>query len=347
MSQNSIKLMFGAAITAVAVLMTFIVTDFRLYQLATVASWSVAMLGLNLLTGYNGQISIGHATFMAIGGYVVAITVRDYGMSYPLTFILAFIICGVFGALLGIPALRLPGISLALITLAMSLAFPQVLKKTSSFTGGVQGLVTPTERQFNAPDWTGLTTTQFRYLTFVAVTAIVFLLVFNLVRGRWGLAMMSIRDNPISAASMGVNLARTKVITFGVSAGLAGVAGAMQSTLTGFMAPESFTIIVSIQLLTGIVIGGLGSVVGALIGGFFQVYLLNFANQISDALPGAVYGLVILLVMLFAPGGIVGIGRTIYAKYRAGQSPGNDSPPSESNDASNDLRPAVAGGVDP
>ena len=128
-------------------------------------------------------------------------------------------------ALIGIPALRLPGTSLALITLAFALAFPQVLKKYGGVTGGVQGINTPPDRQFNAP-WDSLTNDQFRYLFCVVVAIVLFWLAWNIVRGRWGLAMMSVRDNPVSAASMGVNLARTKVVTFAISAGYAGVGGA-------------------------------------------------------------------------------------------------------------------------
>lgn len=305
--------LLGIVVSVVAVSMTWWVSDFRLFQFATVISWAVAMLGLNLLTGYNGQISLGHGAFMGIGAYTVAILVRDQGMSYPIAVILAFAICFVIGALLGIPALRLPGTSLALITLALALAFPQVIKKYSSVTNGVGGITTPPARQFRAPEWTDLSNDQWLYLVFALTAILMFFLAWNIVRGRWGLAMMAVRDNHVSAASMGVNLPRTKVVTFAISAGYAGVGGAMAVILTGFVGPDNFGIFVSIAVLTGIVIGGLGTIAGAVIGGVFQVFMPNWAQNISDEAPGVVYGVVIILVMLLAPGGVMGLARRAYA----------------------------------
>ncbi len=305
--------LLGIVVSLVAISMTWWVTDFRLFQFATVISWAVAMLGLNLLTGYNGQISLGHGAFMGIGAYTVAILVRDQGMSYPVTMVLAFLICFVFGGLLGIPALRLPGTSLALITLALALAFPQVIKKYSSVTNGVGGISTPPGRQFRAPEWTDLTNDQFVYLVFTLIAIAMFFVAWNIVRGRWGLAMMAVRDNPLSAASMGVNLPRTKVVTFAISAGYAGVGGAMGAMLTSYVNPDTFGISVSIAILTGIVIGGLGTVAGAVIGGVFQVFMPNWALNVSDDAPGVVYGVVIILVMLLAPGGVMGLARKAYA----------------------------------
>lgn len=316
---NRTKLIFGGAVTVVALLLTFAVSDHNLFKLAMAGTFAIAMLGLNLLTGFNGQISLGHGAFMAIGGYSTAIGVDRWGMSYPVTFIVAFVLCAVVGGLIGIPALRLPGISLALITLALALAFPQVLKKFSSWTGGVQGLGTPRERQFLAPEWTGLSTDQFRYLVVVLVGALMFWVGFNLARGRWGLAMMSIRDNTISAASMGVNPAFTKVTTFAISAGFAGVGGALQAMVVGFMSPESVTFLVSIQLLTGIVIGGLATTSGAVLGGLFVVFMPSLASEVSDSpgLPGVVYGIIILIVMLLAPGGVIGLVRDGWRRLRS------------------------------
>jgi len=299
----------GIAVSILAVALTWTVSDFRLSQFARVAAFAVAMLGLNLLTGFNGQISLGHGAFMGIGMYTVAITNREWGLSYPVAFVLAAGLCFIVGILVGIPALRLPGISLALITLAMALAFPQVLRKFESLTGGVQGIVIPGRRKFESPEWTGLTNDQFQYVTVVAVTMLAFFIGWNLTRGRWGLAMMAIRDNPVSAASMGVNLPRTKVFTFAISAAFAGLGGAMTMMLVNFASPESVSLAVSISLLTGIVIGGLGTVAGAVIGGLFVVYMPNWAYEINQAAPGVVYGVIIILVMLLAPGGVMGLLR--------------------------------------
>lgn len=310
----------GIVVTVVAVLLTFLVSDFRLFQFSTVITWAIAMLGLNLLTGFNGQISLGHGAFMGMGAYTIAILVRDYSMPYPLALLIAFAICFVVGALLGIPALRLEGVSLALITIALALAFPQVIKKFSGVTNGVGGIAASPSQQFRSPEWTGLSDDQFMYLVFVVIAAFMFWLAWNLTRGRWGLAMMSIRDNPVSAASMGVNLPRTKVWTFAMSTGYAGVGGALQMMLTGFTGPDNWGVGVSIFVLTGIVIGGLATIAGAVIGGVFQVFMPNFAVNISDSAPGVVQGVVIILVMILAPGGVMGMGRKVLAfvKRRTG-----------------------------
>jgi branched-chain amino acid transport system permease protein len=300
----------GIVGSALAVSMTWIVSDFRLSQFVMVISWAIPMLGLNLLTGYNGQISLGHGAFMGIGAYAVAILVRDHSLSYPVAMLVAFLVCFVVGGLLGIPALRLPGTSLALITIALALAFPQLVKKFDSVTNGVSGIVTSPSSQFRAPEWTNLSNDQFRYLVFTAVAIAMFWLAWNIVRGRWGLAMMSVRDNPVSAASMGVDLPRTKVVTFAISAGYAGVGGAVLVMATGFVGPDNFGVAVSISILTGVVIGGLGTVAGALLGAIFIQFIPNWAQDIPGGVPpGMVYGIVIILVMLLAPGGVMGLVR--------------------------------------
>jgi len=307
-----------------AISLTWLVSDVRLYQFATATSLAIAMLGLNMLTGYNGQISLGHGVFMGLGAYTGAILVRDQGMSYPLVIVVAFVVCFIFGGLVGLPALRLPGTSLALITLALALAFPQVLKKYDSISGGVQGISTPPDRQFNSP-WESLTNDQFRYLFCVGIAILLFWLAWNIVRGRWGLAMMSVRDNPVSAASMGVSLASTKVVTFAISAGYAGVGGALSGILVGYISPESITLAISIALLTGIVVGGLGTIAGAVIGGVFVQFLPYYSNEISQAAPGVVYGVIIILIMILAPGGIIGLLRRFgaWTARRRGASSGD------------------------
>jgi branched-chain amino acid transport system permease protein len=316
----------GIVISAFAVSLTWIAPDVRLFQFATVASLAVAMLGLNMLTGFNGQISLGHGAFMGIGAYTAAILVRDQGMSYPLIMIVAFLVCGAVGALIGIPALRLPGTSLALITLAMALAFPQILKKFDSVTGGVQGINTAPDRQWNSPWPDSLSNDQYRYLFCITVAILLFWVGWNIVRGRWGLAMMSVRDNPVSAASMGVNLPSTKVTTFAISAGYAGVGGALQCMIFGYISPDQWSLALSVSLLTGIVVGGLGTVAGAVLGGIFVQFLPYYSNEISQAAPTVVYGIIIILVMILAPGGIIGLGRRAMARLsrRRGSSSSTD-----------------------
>ena len=308
----------GVVCAALAVSLTWMVSDVRLYQLATVGTLAIAMLGLNLLTGFNGQISLGHGTFMGVGAYTASILVREFGTPYPVVVGCAFAVCFGLGCAVGVPALRVPGIGLALITLSFALAFPQVLKKYSGFTGGVGGINTPPSSQFRSGT-SALSDDQARYLFVAAVAIALFWLGWNLSRGRWGLAMMAVRDNVVSAASMGVSPARTNVTIFGISAGYAGVAGALQCMLVGYIGPDQWSIVLSVSLLTGIVVGGLGTIAGAVIGALFVQYLPHYSLQISDAAPTVVHGVIIILVMILASDGVIGLarrGRTLTERLR-------------------------------
>ena len=306
----------GATVAALAVALAWIVPDFRLYQLAMAGTLAVAMLGLNILTGYNGQISLGHGAFIGIGAYAAAILVRDLGWPYPLAFLGAAATCFVVGCAIGIPALRLPGSSLALVTLGFALALPQAVKKFDGLTGGAYGIYLPHGAQLNSP-WTALTDDQFRYLVVVAVGTVMFWAGWNLVRGRWGLALLAVREHPIAAAAMGVDLARTKVTAFGVSAGYAGAAGALQFVVVGAVAPDQLPLALSLSLVTGIVVGGLGTVAGAVFGALFVTFVPYFAPEVSAAAPTIVNGVATVLVIIVAPGGIVGVLRAIGNRLRA------------------------------
>ena len=176
----------GATVALAALGTTWLVSDFRLYQLALAGVLAIAMLGLNILTGFNGQISLGHGAFIGIGSYTAAILVRDVGLPYPIAIATASVTCFVVGCLIGVPALRLPGSSLALVTLGFALALPQAIKKFDGLTGGAYGIYLPFDEQFNSP-WAGLTNDQFRYLVVVLVGTLLFWVGWNLVAagGAW------------------------------------------------------------------------------------------------------------------------------------------------------------------
>ncbi|MEV6923398.1 branched-chain amino acid ABC transporter permease [Dactylosporangium sp. NPDC051485] len=318
-------------LAVVAVALTWILPDFRLFQLATAATWAIAMLGLNLLTGYNGQISLGHGAFFGIGAYTTAICVTRYGMSYPMAILLAIVLCAVAGVIVGVPALRFSGMSLSLITVALAFAFPQLLQQFKSLSGGTPGIIVPTADQPTSPSWLGLTADQFLYLVIVLCAIVVFALGANLVRGRWGLAIMSVRDNPIAAASMGVSLSRVKATVFATSAVFAGYAGGLQVMLLGYIGPESVSFTISITMLTGIVLGGLGTISGALVGGLFTVILPDIGGGISRSAPGIINGVIIVLVMLMAPRGLVGTAslwtNKLLRRYRMRGDTAEQAPP--------------------
>ena len=294
------------------------VSNYRVFQFTLVLVYAVALLGLNMLTGYNGQISLGHGAFYAIGAYVAAILMDKFGVPYWLTLPVAGAVCGVAGFLFGLPALRLEGLYLSLATFALGVAMPQILKYKGfeHWTGGAMGIVI---MKPEAPEWTGLSADRWLYFVALAVMLVMFLVGWNLLRGRIGRAMVAIRDQPIAAQAMGVNTALVKSMTFGVSALYTGVAGALGAIVIQFVAPDSFTIFLSISLVVGVVVGGLASISGAIWGALFIQFIPNVADQISKAAPWAIYGVFLILFMYVMPTGVAGFIRMAVARWRRGR----------------------------
>jgi branched-chain amino acid transport system permease protein len=291
------------AILVIACALPFVLSSYRVFQFNMALVYAIVLLGLNILTGYNGQISLGHGAFYAIGAYTAAILMDRFGVPYWITVPVAGVLCLGVGFLFGLPALRLHGHYLALATFALGVAMPQLLKYKAfeEWTGGVQGIVI---LKPSPPFGLKLTPDQWLYLFTLAICAAMFLFGWNLLRGRMGRAIVAIRDNPIAAEAMGINLALTKSITFGVSALYAGVAGALGAIVVQFVAPDSFTPFLSISFLVGIVIGGIASINGAIFGALFIQFVPNVADQISKAAPWAIYGGFLLLFVYVMPGGI-------------------------------------------
>jgi len=277
--------------------------------MAMVLSYAIALVGLNILTGYSGQISLGHGAFLAIGAYTTAILIDKYDMHYALTIPLAALICFVAGFLFGLPALRLEGHYLALATFSLAVALPQLLKfkHLEEWTGGVQGIVimkpeSPLKEimglQINADRW--------MYFVSLFIAIVMFILARNILKGRVGRALIAIRDHPIAASSMGINTSLYKSLAFGVSALFTGVAGSLSALLISFVAPDSFNVFLSIILLVGMVIGGAATLSGALWGALFIQFIPNLADEISKAAPWAIYGVSMIAFMYLMPMGIAG-----------------------------------------
>jgi branched-chain amino acid transport system permease protein len=300
-------------IIVAACLLPFLMSNYRMFQFTLAFAYAIALLGLNMLTGYNGQISLGHGAFYAIGAYTAAILMDKFNLPYPLTLPAAAVFCGIAGFLFGLPALRLEGLYLALATFALGLAVPQILKSKhiEDWTGGVQGinLLKP-----DAPFGLPINPDQWLYFLALGVLLIMFFAGRNLVKGRVGRAMVAIRDNHIAAETMGINIAFYKSLTFGVSALYTGVAGALSAIVIQFVAPDSFNIFLSISLLVGIVIGGLASVSGAIFGAFFIQFIPNIAESVSKAAPWAIYGIFLIACIYLMPTGLAGLIRI--AAYR-------------------------------
>jgi branched-chain amino acid transport system permease protein len=304
-----------ALVLAVACALPFVVSNYRVFQFTLALVYAIALLGLNMLTGYNGQISLGHGAFYAIGAYTAAILMDKFGVPYWLTVPVAGAVCLVAGFLFGLPALRLEGVYLALATFALAVAMPQLLKYKGleAWTGGVQGIVIVKP---DAPPWTGLSQDQWLYFVVLAFALALFAIGWNLLRGRIGRAMVAIRDQPIAARAMGVNTAMVKSMTFGVSAMYTGIAGALGAIVIQFVAPDSFSFFLSISLVVGVVIGGLASISGAIYGGIFIQFIPNIADQISKAAPWAIYGIFLIVFMYVMPTGVAGFLRILAGRLR-------------------------------
>lgn len=310
MSNITKKISLLLSIIALLIL-PFLVEDFRVFQLNLVLIYAIAILGLNILTGYGGQISLGHGAFFAIGAYTTAILVAQFGMSPYLTLPVAALVCLLMGVLMGLPALRLSGHYLALATFALAIATPQLLKYKGieHWTGGVQGIVLdkpvpPFELVLFGNE---LSEDRWMYLLILAVAIGLFWMAHNLLAGRIGRAIVAIRDQPTAAAALGVNLTFVKTATFGLSAAYTGVAGALSALAVAYIAPDSFPAFLSISLLVGVVVGGLGSISGAMFGALFIQLVPNIADGISKSAPWAVYGVILLIMAYIAPNGAMGI----------------------------------------
>lgn len=292
-----------------AVILPHLVSNFTTYQLTLAMSWGVAMLGLNVLTGYNGQFSIGHSAFFAAGAYGAAIMIEHAGWGPYEAIAAAAGFSFIFGFLFGLPALRLEGLYLALATFGLAVATPQLLKFDAfeDWTGGVQGIFVPKP----APLLEGLSADQSLY--YVALAIMVFLMVITwcILHSRSGRSMMAIRDNPIAARTMGINLPLVKTTTFGISAMFAGIGGALFTYSSEFVSPDAFNFFVAVYILVGSVIGGIVSIPGAIFGGLFVVFMPHVAEGISNTYhwvppPWAVFGVFLILVIYFVPFGIWG-----------------------------------------
>jgi branched-chain amino acid transport system permease protein len=302
----------------VALLVPFAFKSFVVFQLTLVMVYGLAILGLNLLTGFNGQFSLGHSAFYGIGAYTAAILMDRLDLAYYWTLPSAGAVCFVVGFLFGLPALRLQGLYLALATFALATAMPQILKfqPLEPLTGGVQGIVI---LKPDPPPGVPLDADQWLYYFTLAVLLVMFAGAANLVKSRTGRAMMAIRDHPIAAASMGINTALYKTLTFGVSAFYTGVAGALGAIAVQFVAPDSFTLLLSVSLLVGLVVGGVGSIPGSLFGGVFVLFVPNIAERVSTGLAGAIYGVILLLVIFIMPSGAAGFVRLVAKRINRGK----------------------------
>jgi branched-chain amino acid transport system permease protein len=286
--------------------------SYRVFQATTIAMWAIVALGLNLLTGYNGQISLGHGAFVAVGGYTAAILMFDHGWPFWATIPVAGLMTGTVGFLVGVPALRLTGPYLAIATLALAISTPQILLKYEGLTHGSQGINVQSPPPPAVLD-SVLNQTQWLYFLALVIAIIMTIIAWNIVRSRVGRAFVAIRDSEIAAQAMGISVPRFKTMAFAISAFFAGVCGAVYVQVIGFVSPRSFDVLQSINYLTTVVVGGLGSILGSILGAAAFV-LVPEINGLLDQLhlpaanqaPGVIYGASLILVMILMPYGLAG-----------------------------------------
>jgi len=299
----------GVAMAALA--LVWLLEDFSLFQLTLGYIYALAILGLTLLTGYNGQFSLGHSAFYALGAYSAAILVTNASVPYYWSLVPAGFLCLLSGYLFGLPALRLSGLHLALATFALAVATPQILKypALAPWTGGAQGIDLPKPKS----PVTGLNDDQWLYIFTLVVLFLMLWAARNLIHSRTGRALMAIRDNPIAAQAMGINTGRYKALTFGVSAMFTGTAGALSASVIQFVAPDSFSFLLAINFLVGLVVGGVVSIPGAVFGGLFILYVPNLTEQF-EGLAWALFGAILIMVVYLMPGGAAALVKTLVGR---------------------------------
>jgi branched-chain amino acid transport system permease protein len=320
---------YGSLLALIAVL-PFVVSEFRVTQLAYVGVYAIALLGLSILTGYTGQISLGHGGFMAIGAYVTAILSVNHGVYDLLTVPLGGLAAGIVGFLFGFPALRLAGVYLALATFALAVIVPSLAVRLGDLTGGPEGILL----DLPTSPVGALTPDEWLYYVTWGIAVVLFAAAGLFVRGKTGRALRAIREHELAAVSSGISLARYKTLAFGVSAFYAGIAGSLFAILNFIVTPGTFQITLSILLLAGLVIGGASSLAGVLAGAAFVEFMPLYAGDVlgkvidaaqrvrlpvgdvdptTPGVPSVVYGAVLLLVLFAMPQGAAGLVRRVGA----------------------------------
>lgn len=309
----------GVLALLAAASMPLLVTDFQLFRLTNILVYAIALLGMNILVGYNGQISLGHGAFYALGAYTTVLLMVHAGVPHWVAIPVAGGICLVVGFLFSLPLLRLAPVHLAMATFAMGMVLPTIAKWKwlEPWTGGGQGLGLdmPT-----APPGVPLRFEQWLYLLTLALLALSLLLAANLLRGRVGRAAIAIRDHPIAARSMGVDTVYYKAAIFGISAMLVGMAGALAALSFRYVAPGLFGIFVSFGFLIGAAVGGLATLSGAIYGAVFLQYIFLVvgvtARSLQTSSTPLVYGVVLVLFLCFFPNGVAGLVNRVWARLR-------------------------------
>ena len=296
--------MLGAAAFAALAFAPVLLPGYLVFQVSLGLTYAIAILGLNLLMGFNGQISLAQGVFFALGGYIVAILMTDHAVPIYLAIPIAVAATALLGALIGIPALRLQGLQLAIITLVLAALVPSLIMRFDSITKGTSGIaiIKP-----EAPAWLRVEQDTWLYLICLAGAGLCVLVMLRLVGGDTGRRLRAVRDNATIAESFGVHVAATRIAAFATSAAFGGFAGGLYAMVNAFVSPDSFQLFKSFEFLAGAIIGGITSITGAFIGAVIVIFLPEWSADINLALTGVIYGSVLVVMMLVAREGLVGL----------------------------------------
>lgn len=325
-----VRVVLVVAVAVVLIVAPLSLPVFANQTLVRIGVYAVAVLGLNIVMGYTGQVNLGQIFFVGLGAYVAAYGVT-HGWNIVLVFVAACLGPGLIGLLVALAAARLGGLAIAMVTIALPIVGVPLAKRLSDVTGGSQGI---SARFSSAPDWTGLFNDQWQFYIMLLVTAASFLLARNLVRGKFGRALTVVRKNEAVAASMGVSPYRYKVLAFTVASIFGGASGFLYLAAVQYTSPETLSFGHSIALVAAMVVGGAGSITGSLIGGAYYVFVPQFANSIDPNLTAISQGVILLVVLFLLPGGLVSLPRAIRRfTRRGGASPRNPParPPEKDN----------------
>jgi branched-chain amino acid transport system permease protein len=307
-----------AIVTVVVFVLPLVLSEYTNQNLARIGVFAVAVLGLNVVMGYTGQVSLGQIFFVGVGAYVTA-----YGASHDWNILLvlaaSILIPGVLGLVVALAAARLGGLAIAMVTIALPIVGVPLAKRLADYTGGSQGMSSAFS---GAPEWTGLYNDQWQLYIVIVVGGAAFLLTRNLVRGKFGRAFAIVRSNEAVAASMGISPYRYKVLAFTVASLIGGVSGFLYMAVIQFTSPETMAFGHSITLVSSMVIGGGASIVGSLLGGAYYVLVPQLTNHIDANMTELLQGALLLLTLFVLPNGLVSLPRVIARKLRRGHRDG-------------------------
>ena len=301
------RIALGLVAAVVLLVAPLVLPAFANQTLVRIGVYAVAVLGLNIVMGYTGQVNLGQIFFVGLGAYVTAYGVNQ-GWNIVVVFLAACAVAGIVGLLVALAAARLGGLAIAMVTIALPIVGVPLAKRLSEFTGGSQGI---SARFSDAPDWSGLYSDQWQFYIVLLVTAVAFLLARSLVQGKYGRAFAVVRENEAVAASMGVSPYRTKVLAFTIASIFGGASGFLYLAAVQYTSPETLSFGHSISLVAAMVIGGAGSIAGALLGGAYYVFVPQLTNAIDPNFTTLSQGVILLAVLFLLPGGLVSLPRAV------------------------------------